>query len=210
MKFTSTEDAHKKHQEQYISDGVLKGMGTIYSHDHYRARFVLDSVPVGSYLLDVGCNGGTLAIPLKTERKCYVKAIDIQPVLVEKAKKRGIYAEVGTAEDLSRFDDNSFDVVICCEVLEHLFDASIAVKEAHRVLRSGGLYIITVPHPLSTNRGLGDYHHKVFTLDELKELIGARFGSITAVEIPYTRDYCDQAGVDYKCPQWHGIIGIKN
>lgn len=49
-----------------------------------------------------------------------------------------------TAESLP-FADNVFDAIACFEVLEHLEDPQKAIDEARRVLKPGGLYVISVP-----------------------------------------------------------------
>ena len=41
--------------------------------------------------------------------------------------------------------DDSFDVVVCAEVLEHVYQPEIVVREIFRVLRPGGLLVVTVP-----------------------------------------------------------------
>ncbi len=44
------------------------------------------------------------------------------------------------------FKNESFDIVICRDVLEHLDQPSKAVAEAHRVLVNGGYYFVTTPN----------------------------------------------------------------
>lgn len=48
----------------------------------------------------------------------------------------------GTIEDLP-FDDDSFDVVVCTQVLEHCNDPALAVSELHRVTRPGGCALVS-------------------------------------------------------------------
>jgi SAM-dependent methyltransferase len=43
------------------------------------------------------------------------------------------------------FPDRSFDIVIACDVLEHIVDDGVALRECWRVLRRGGTAILTVP-----------------------------------------------------------------
>jgi len=51
------------------------------------------------------------------------------------------------------FDDDSFDVVLCMEVLEHLgYSPSHMLAESHRVLRPGGRLLITVPNLINIKR----------------------------------------------------------
>jgi 2-polyprenyl-3-methyl-5-hydroxy-6-metoxy-1,4-benzoquinol methylase len=63
------------------------------------------------------------------------------------ARERGLTASViPDATNLEQFDDGSFDRVVCIEVLEHLLDSIGAAQAAHRVMRPGGLLIVTVPN----------------------------------------------------------------
>lgn len=210
--YSSTKEAQEDHIKNYKSDGIAKGKGGRYSSDYLRVKWVNDEIGENSTVLDVGCNGGTIAVQLM-QKGCYVKGIDIVQELVEKAIKRGVFAEQGTAEDLSRFNDNEFDNVICCEVLEHLYDPLPAIKEAHRVLKHGGKYIITVPHPngLMGGEKLGDYHHQNFTVELLDTLLHQDFkrGNVMFVEIPYVKEYCIAHGIDENKPQWLGFVCIK-
>lgn len=50
---------------------------------------------------------------------------------------------VGDAHDLSHFADDTFDCVLCTEVLEHLHTPQRAIDEIHRVLKPGGKLILT-------------------------------------------------------------------
>lgn len=43
------------------------------------------------------------------------------------------------------FENESFDIIICNHVLEHVFDDSIAIRELYRVLKKGGFAIVQVP-----------------------------------------------------------------
>lgn len=47
--------------------------------------------------------------------------------------------------DMHPITDGRFDVVVACDVLEHIDDESAALREIHRVLRPGGMAILTVP-----------------------------------------------------------------
>ena len=47
--------------------------------------------------------------------------------------------------DMHVLEDNSFDLIIACDVLEHVSNDSNAIRELYRVLRPGGWAILTVP-----------------------------------------------------------------
>lgn len=44
------------------------------------------------------------------------------------------------------FDDDSFDGVVCSEILEHLFNPQVAISELNRILKTNGIMILTVPN----------------------------------------------------------------
>jgi SAM-dependent methyltransferase len=56
------------------------------------------------------------------------------------------------------FSDNSLDNVLCTEVLEHCDDPMSLVMEMHRVLRSGGTLLITVPFAARVHYAPHDHH----------------------------------------------------
>ena len=212
MRYNSKEESQIDHTKNYRSDGVKKGKGTIYSADYLRVMYIIESVPKNCYVLDVGCNSGAISIPLQKIGN-YVKAIDLVPELVSQAQKNGIKAEVGEAEDLSRFENNTFDCVICSEVLEHLYDPLVAIKEAYRVLKPGGKYIVTVPYPdgeMSKNK-LGDFHQQNFSLEIIDTLFHNVFerGKVIIDYIPYIQEYCYANNIKINDPQWIGLVAIK-
>jgi SAM-dependent methyltransferase len=63
---------------------------------------------------------------------------------------------IGSAEALP-FDDQSFDVVLATQLLEHVPDPRVALREAVRVLRIGGRIVLTVPGVWPTHEAPHDY-----------------------------------------------------
>lgn len=89
-------------------------------------------------LLDVGC--GTM--PFRPMILPYVTdydGMDLYP-------KIDAVRYVCDAQDMNEVGDESYDTVICLEVLEHLPDPQRALKEIFRVLKTGGILIASVPH----------------------------------------------------------------
>lgn len=74
---------------------------------------------------------------------------------------------VGDAEEEWPFEDASFDAVVICEVLEHLFDDVAALRQAHRVLASDGVLIGTVPF----HNDVPDWHVRVHTPRTIHRLL---------------------------------------
>jgi methionine biosynthesis protein MetW len=110
------------------------------------ARLLEANVDATTACLDVGCgDGGTSGTWIARHAAGYV-GVDISKSGVETARARGLDArEISDATDLP-FEDASFDLVTCTEVLEHLFEPQNAVSEMVRVLRPGGRILVTVPN----------------------------------------------------------------
>lgn len=117
-----------------------------------RIHWIVDQVPDGR-ILDVGCSQGVTSV-LLAERGATVVGIDNEAPAIEFAEKVriGLDAEVqerlrfveADAEDIP-FALKSFDHIICSEVLEHVENPNKIVEDMFRVLRPGGLIVVTVP-----------------------------------------------------------------
>lgn len=100
----------------------------------------------GKNFLEIGCSDGLLEEKLQ-KRFTSLTGIDANSSDIEIALNSRIKNArflVADAEKLP-FKGNSFDRIICSEVLEHVDDDAAAVKEMHRVLKADGKIIITVP-----------------------------------------------------------------
>ncbi|MDP3661497.1 MAG: class I SAM-dependent methyltransferase [bacterium] len=64
---------------------------------------------------------------------------------------------VGDAHDLSIFKDGEFEAVLCTEVLEHLHTPQKAIDEMRRVLKQGGMLILTTRFIFPLHNIPGDY-----------------------------------------------------
>lgn len=94
-------------------------------------------------ILDLGAGAGGVAIALSSEPRYRVTAVDVvmNPDLVElRAEDYAI-----ASADALPFADESFDAVLCLETIEHLPKPKAAAREMMRVLKSGGLVMITTP-----------------------------------------------------------------
>lgn len=83
------------------------------------------------------------------------------------------------------FEDNSFDVVFCNHVLEHIPDDTKAMQELYRVLKPGGMGIFQIPQDLSRAKTFEDD-----TITDEKERAKI-FGQYDHVRV-YGRDYFDK------------------
>jgi ubiquinone/menaquinone biosynthesis C-methylase UbiE len=94
--------------------------------------------------LDLGCGTGMITRHLEG----LITAVDINPWNIQQAKKHlndfVINFGVGDAEDLT-YPDNTFNTVLCTDVLEHVEQVQVVTHHIQRVLRKGGFLIGSVP-----------------------------------------------------------------
>jgi methionine biosynthesis protein MetW len=106
---------------------------------------ILNSLPRGGRFLDVGCGDGNVS-QLFLERGD-VYGIDISSKALKQAQKKGIKVqECDLNQGKLPFTGSYFDAVILTDVIEHLIDIMIILREARRVLKKNGRLIITVPN----------------------------------------------------------------
>lgn len=96
-------------------------------------------------ILDIGCGTGETLSFLKTVfPKAKLYGVDVSNQAVKYTKDRGHSAKVSDALRLP-FPDGTFDAVLLLDVIEHIKDDAAVIKEAKRVLKIGGMIIVTVP-----------------------------------------------------------------
>lgn len=112
-----------------------------------RLAMVRAVVPLeGRRILDVGCGIGTYVRKFR-EFSDEVYGVDIDPERVAEASRTLPNIQVAPAEDLP-FPDDFFDVVFLHEVIEHVQDDRLAIREATRVTRPNGAIVIFAPNRL--------------------------------------------------------------
>lgn len=106
---------------------------------------VLDSARV----LEIGCGRGGFARWLASRDPLLLVAADFSPAAVARAAdfNRGTSTRFSVA-DITRLPhpDNTFNLVISCETIEHVPDPQGAVSELARVLAPEGLLLLTTPN----------------------------------------------------------------
>jgi 2-polyprenyl-3-methyl-5-hydroxy-6-metoxy-1,4-benzoquinol methylase len=98
----------------------------------------------GRRVLDVGCRAGALTQAYLEGNE--VVGIDVDRDALAEAAKLGVRTVWADAQRRLPFSEESFDVVVAGEVLEHLANPGALLAEAHRVLRPGGTLVGSIPN----------------------------------------------------------------
>lgn len=72
------------------------------------------------------------------------------------------------------FESDSFDFIVCCDVIEHLNEPEKMLAEASRVLKDGGKFVLTTPYRL-TEFPQDPNHVREYYPEEMKELVAKYF-----------------------------------
>lgn len=213
-------EALSRQYDDYSEKGLFSAIATLDKGEFcgsYLIRLlkILESIP-SEYLgkrinvLDVGCGEGQLLLVLKKigfnvfgiDKYSFIGRIneqgqDVGLRLKRFLKDKGIEVkEVDVEEDKIPYLDNSFDLVICNAVIEHLHNSpELVMKEMKRVIKPGGHLIVNVPNYASLGcrinmlKGRTNYgsletfyfrkqtingkfvgHFRLYTLSELKQI----------------------------------------
>jgi 2-polyprenyl-3-methyl-5-hydroxy-6-metoxy-1,4-benzoquinol methylase len=115
-----------------------------YSRFHGRISGLVAPVKP-AHVLDAGCGEGETLERLRHLMPGRITGIDKNPDHITMASERlpGVDFRVGDVCK-TEFGDNTFDLVLCLEVLEHLPDPDAALRELNRVAR--GSIVVSVPY----------------------------------------------------------------
>lgn len=141
----------------------------------YRSRHYDD---VGNYLLDwaqpepalrvleIGCGTGHW-LSIFRDAGCAVTGVDPSPAMLSRAKEGAHEVLLGTAEAVP-LPNQSFDRIVCVNAFHHFPDKVAALREAKRLLRTGGKFVTIAldPHEGSDRWFLYEYFEGTLEIDK--------------------------------------------
>jgi GT2 family glycosyltransferase/SAM-dependent methyltransferase len=155
------------------------------AYEHVHRYLWARELAGGRRVLDVGCGEGYGSAML-AEVAADVRAIDIDETTVRHARFNYASASVGFAIDdantLSTVEDGSVDLVVAFEVIEHVEDPARVLDACRRVLRPGGVLVVSTPNrTLYSEQSEQDNPFHLHELDdtEFREAVSSRFAHTT-------------------------------
>jgi len=140
-------------------------------------NFVLENCPIkkGDKILDMGIGTGRFA-SLLAKKGASIEGIDISEKMIKRAKKKlkekSANFTLADAGEHIPFGDNSFNYIICIRVLKYIVPWKKTVKEASRVLKRNGIFILEIPNLYSVQFfGLRKANYFLFNFNNVKNTL---------------------------------------
>lgn len=135
--------SNKEDGEKQVIERYRNYIGCAGDFGHARRLKILEILNGlnPSSLLDIGCGQG---LPFSNFKPEFLCGVDLSSKELKGAKKAGYTIIVADVQQLP-IKENTFCVIVCSEILEHLLNPHLAISEIRRVLKRGGKVLVTVP-----------------------------------------------------------------
>jgi GT2 family glycosyltransferase/SAM-dependent methyltransferase/glycosyltransferase involved in cell wall biosynthesis len=150
-------------------------------YEHFHRYLWAASLVEGRNVLDLGSGEGFGAALLADVAE-HVVGVDVDELTVEHSRLNyagpNLQFELGTAVDLSAFDDGSFGAVVAFEIIEHVREQERVLAEVARLLGEDGILVISTPDRRAYGEARTEpnpFHQRELALEELTELLGSQF-----------------------------------
>lgn len=134
-----------KHNREYIFKNVNEKQN-YFIRQGIANKLVSKYISQNGIIVELGAGSGQLAKELVSNGYKYIHLIDIDNYLAG-----GFFPDVVSFHQLDLsfnelpFVDNSVDVVLAFAILEHLENPVLAIREAARILKGGGIFMVAIP-----------------------------------------------------------------
>lgn len=98
--------------------------------------------------LDLGCGNGKTLLSLPNNF-INLYGVDILDILSPEAKTKVKFSSADLNFEKLPFADNSIELVTAFQIIEHLENPFFVMREVHRILRPGGIFMFSVPNPFN-------------------------------------------------------------
>ncbi|MBI2613550.1 MAG: methyltransferase domain-containing protein [Candidatus Levybacteria bacterium] len=182
---------NKKTRERIT--GEDSGNSIIFNRHLAAYKYAASYVDRKKSVLDLGCSDGYGSFLIAKISKETV-ALDIDKKTIEDARKKYSMANLkfvlGNA--LSLKWKNKFDIVVSFQVIEHIEDVNLYLHQIKKVLKKGGIFILSTPNRLLRLRNgekpWNKFHIHEFEKEELTSFLKKHFSKIEAMGLHSSED----------------------
>ena len=154
---------------------------------------IIEWVKPKSTVLDVGCGFGDLSEFLTKKKNCEVWGLDLNINAVQSTQKKGLKASCCDVDLGLKFRNDSFNYVVLCDILEHVYKPKFVLEEAlrvgkHVIVASPNIAFITArmqllfgnfpETPLFGYKWYNTQHIHLFSYNDFKDLLKSLGGLI--------------------------------
>jgi len=158
--------------------------GNIIYNEHLVRYQLASSFVKGKRVLDIACGSGYGSKMLAEAGAEKVIAMDASAAAIKSAKKNffrdNIEYRAGDAENIG-LEENTIDVAVSFETIEHLKNADKFLKELSRVVKDDGVVMISTPNKAVSGQ-INPYHHKEYTKEEFTDALSRYFPQLKIVK----------------------------
>ncbi|NUO62697.1 MAG: methyltransferase domain-containing protein [Gemmatimonadaceae bacterium] len=131
------------------------------------------------YTIGVPANVTISELPRETETQVAL-GLGVTEEMVARTRDRRSNVRAIVLDDMTRsaLPDASFDLAVAVEVLEHVEEDALFVREVARVLRPGGVFLMTTPNGDTTPKPHNADHKRHYTRAQLRELLSSVFPDV--------------------------------
>lgn len=148
----------------------------------HRYNEALKYIPASSNVLDIACGNGYGTVLLSNQGHETIGG-DISKETIDFCKKKFSNNRFELIDGTQiQFDDNSFDVVVSFETIEHTTEYSKMISEFKRILKQNGVAIISTPNILinsPTGQIVNKFHTQEWNYEELLSILSEHFSEVT-------------------------------
>ncbi|NQV88628.1 MAG: class I SAM-dependent methyltransferase [Parcubacteria group bacterium] len=163
IELSTADEKHYTLKNNFLNKLALRIIGLPHLGFRMRAKIILKEalrISKSSAVLDAGCGYGLYSMILAENGFNHIDAIDLDQKRIENINnvlgelprlRPSIKTHIGSITKLP-FQNESYDLIICSEVVEHIRDDISAIKELARVLKPNGTLILSVPYNSKYNQ----------------------------------------------------------
>jgi len=155
-------------------------------YEHFHRYLWAAGIVRGLRVLDLGSGEG-FGAALLSETAAHVVGIDIDETTVEHSRLNyagtTVEFDLGTASDLTAYEDGSFGAVVAFEIIEHVADQEQVLSEVSRVLADDGILIMSTPDRVMYEQARTEpnpFHEHELLREEFVDLIGRHFEHVAS------------------------------